>query len=175
VVAVGAVALTVAAPADAREESCPGAAEEPVAERPARAVSATICLVNRERERLGLPDLREQEQLAEAAEGHARDMVRRHYFSHVSPGGTTMVDRLRAAGFIRGGDAWAVGETLAWGGGRRARPASVVDAWLESPAHRQVLLDRRYRRLGVGLAAGVPRRDAPAGGATYAMELGVRW
>jgi uncharacterized protein YkwD len=175
VVALGAVALTATAPAEAREEPCPGATEEPVAERQARAVAATVCLVNRERERLGLPELREQEQLAAAAEEHARDMVRRRYFAHVSPSGETMIDRLREAGFIRSGDGWAVGEALAWGGGRRARPASVVAAWLDSPPHRQVLLDRRYRRLGLGLAAGIPRVAAPAGGATYALDVGVRW
>jgi uncharacterized protein YkwD len=175
-VAIGAAALTGVANAETREETCPGAAEEPAAETQVRAVSATICLINEERERHHVPQLREQEQLTAAAEGHARDMVRRHYFGHVSPGGTTMTERLREAGFIRSGDAWAVGETLAWGRGRPARPSWVVAAWFDSAAHRRVLLDRRYRRLGVGLAPGIPRPGAGGlGGATYAAELGVRW
>ena len=63
--------------------------------------------------------------LGEAARRHAADMVRRGYFSHVSPGGRDMGDRLRRAGYGNG-DSWRAGENLAWAraSGRRRRRSS---------------------------------------------------
>jgi uncharacterized protein YkwD len=81
-----------------------------------------------------------------------------------------MVDRLRA--YIGGGRRWAVGETLAWGRGSLATPEAIVAAWLESPPHRRVLLEARYRDVGIGVTTGVPVAGDP--GVTYAAELGVR-
>jgi hypothetical protein len=46
-------------------------------------------------------------------------MVSRGYFGHTDPSGTTMMDRVRAAGYIRDGDRrWAVGENIALGQGQ---------------------------------------------------------
>jgi uncharacterized protein YkwD len=130
-----------------------------------------VCVLNHERAHRNLPVLRVNGQLERAAEGHATDMVRRSYFSHVSPGGATMVDRLRG-GYVSAGRRWAVGETLAWGTGSRATPDDIVAAWLASPPHRRVVLGARYRDVGVGVAWGLPFADTA--GATYAAELGAR-
>ena len=35
--------------------------------------------------------------------------------------------------------------------------ATIVGRWLASPSHRRVLMDRRFRRLGVGVRSGVVR------------------
>jgi uncharacterized protein YkwD len=51
---------------------------------------------------------------------------------------------------------WRVGEVLAWAGEPIDTPADIVAAWLASPGHRRVLLDRRYRDIGIGVVAGVP-------------------
>ncbi len=99
-------------------------------------------------------------------------MVRHRYFSHVAPDGRTMTARLRDAGYIREGRRWAVGETLAWGTFGRATPRRTVQNWMDSPPHRRVLLDPRYRDVGVGAAYGSPRRRRGPG-ATYAAAFGV--
>jgi uncharacterized protein YkwD len=47
-----------------------------------------------------------------------------------------------------------LGEDLAWGTGSDARPSSIVQGWMDSPSHRAIMLDCRFSRLGVGIAAG---------------------
>jgi uncharacterized protein YkwD len=47
-----------------------------------------------------------------------------------------------------------LGEDLAWGTGSAAAPRAIVRAWMNSPMHRRIMLDCRYSRLGVGIAAG---------------------
>lgn len=131
---------------------------------------AVVCEVNRVRDARGLDALRRDRRLERAGEAHARDMVRRSYFSHVTPEGETVSDRLRDAGYLGGRSPWRVGETLAWGRGRLSTPAATVDAWMESAPHRRVLLNDRYREIGVGVAGGVPSGGA---GTTFAAELGV--
>lgn len=144
----------------------------PVHACPPEGEAAVVCAVNAERAARSRPPLAVHPELAAAARRHARDMVSRHYFAHTSPSGRTLADRLRAAGYLTPARSWAVGEVLAWGTGRLATPAETVAAWMRSPRHRRVLLRRRYRDIGVGIAPATP--FAP-GGATYAAELGRVW
>lgn len=129
----------------------------------------TICLVNAERAARGLPPLRPDRRLRRMAGRHALDMVRRGYFSHRTPTGGRLRDRVRASGYGRS-RRWRVGENLAWGRGARTRPYATVAAWMASPPHRDVILSRRYRQIGIAIV-----RRAPGGpGATYVVELGSR-
>ena len=64
-----------------------------------------------------------------------------------------------------------MGETIAWGSGGRATPASIVRSWLNSPGHRAILLDGRYKDLGVGIALGAPGHGD---GATFTGDFGAR-
>ena len=100
-------------------------------------------------------------------------MARRNYFSHVTPGGDDLGDRLRDAGYGDPGDGWRAGENLGWGTGNRATPASLVDEWLASPGHQRNMLERSFRELGVGVAGGAPQDDGGLPGATYTLNLGV--
>ena len=154
---------------------CQGAHRQAAAGTHEQAVAAVACLVNRARARRGLPRLRANARLARAAAAHASAMVHGGFFAHTTPGGATVAQRLSASGYIRAGRPWSVGETLACGTGRLATAASVVRAWLRSPGHRRVLLSRRFREVGIGVAAGLPIRGVrnPAG-ATFVGELGVR-
>src|SRR5688572_14272382 len=66
-------------------------------------------LVNDERLRHGRDPLLRHSALDRAAQGHAEDMLGRRYFSHVSPEGESVRDRVRATGYR-----WrVVGENLA--------------------------------------------------------------
>lgn len=154
---------------------CPGSLDVPTSQKGTSvAAGAIVCLVNAERTGRRLQPLRRDRDLARAARKHAADMVRRTYFSHVSPGGTDLGDRVRNAGYGRPGDRWRAGENLGWGTSYRATPRSLVDRWLASPGHRRILLGEAYRVLGVGVAAGAPRvTSLGLPGATYAMDLGV--
>lgn len=138
-----------------------------------RLARAAVCLINRRRVARGLRKLRLNPRLSRAARRHTRDMVRRRYFSHVSRGGADVADRLRRSGYIRPNSSWAVGENLAWGSGRRATPRQIVRGWMRSPGHRQNMLSRRFREIGVGVAPRAPvRTKRPA--ATYTTTFGAR-
>jgi uncharacterized protein YkwD len=138
----------------------------------ARIRAAVLCLHNQVRADHGLPPLREQSKLRHAAGGHSSDMVDRRYFEHTSPGGSTMVDRIVGAGYVRASAGWLLGENLEWGTGRLATPRGAVRAWLDSPPHRANLLKRGYREVGIGVALGVPTGDDA--GATYTVDFGTR-
>jgi uncharacterized protein YkwD len=126
------------------------------------APAATLCLLNQERTSRGLDPLAGSPTLDKAAVAYARDMVARGFFDHVSPGGGTMVDRMKAAGWAPTG-AWTAGENIAWGTGTLATPAAIVDGWMHSPGHKANILSAAYGQVGIGIAAGAPQaglRDA---------------
>jgi uncharacterized protein YkwD len=149
-----------------------GSARVPTEVTLQEAAASAARAINRERAVRDLVPLGVDPRLALAAQRHARDMVRRGFFSHVTPDGRGMTARVRVTGYLRNAAAWALGETLAWGAGSCSTPAAAVAAWMESPPHRRVILSRRYLQVGVGVAIGLPLGPAPAAGATYAAELG---
>lgn len=79
---------------------------------------------------------------------------------------------MRATGYLRDAVAWALGETLAWGIERRSTPAATVGAWMDSGTHRRVLLNRRYRELGIGVEHGTPLAPSLDSAATFVAEFG---
>jgi uncharacterized protein YkwD len=161
----------VAQAADAAD--CPGSLDAPTASNASAAADAITCLVNQERAQRGMKQLSRDSDLTTVARRQANDMVRRTYFSHVTPGGSDLGDRLRAVGY-GSGHSWRAGEALGWGTGDRATPNALVDEWLASPPHRKILLDRGFREIGVGVTSGAPEKtDGDLPGATYALDLGV--
>ena len=140
---------------------------------PAVVREALLCEIDRVRARRDVRDLRASEQLDLAASRHAADMFERRYFSHVSPGGGDLGDRVRRAGFARPDCSWAVGEVLSWGVGHRSTAAGTVRAWLSSPSHRRILVSRRYGQVGLGMQAGTPFDGFP-NGVTVVAVLGRR-
>jgi uncharacterized protein YkwD len=133
----------------------------------------TICLLNRERAKRGLPALRENSLLSAASTEHSGDMVRNGYFEHAAADGRTVADRLRAVGYGRGTTVSA-GENIAYGVGQDGTPAAIVALWMHSPGHRADILRRSYTEIGIGIALGAPavpddeQRDA----ATYTTDFG---
>ena len=112
-----------------------------------------IDAVNGQRRARGLPPYQVDEQLAAIARAHVQDMIARGYFSHTTPEGKTLRDRLREQGIEVH---WA-GENIQ----RNARPASeavqfAFNWFMESEPHRKNILHSHYTRIGVGVGEGPP-------------------
>ena len=104
--------------------------------------SSIVRAMNVVRARNGVPPLRVGRALTRAARAHSADMARRGYFDHGA-----FVQRLRSFG-VR---APFIGENLA-SGPSPLSAAAIVQMWIASPPHRQNLLDRGFRSIGVGVA-----------------------
>ena len=169
-----ALAVPAIVPAQASAARCPGAYLNPTSGSAATIRGATLCLLNVERRQRGIGPLRHDARLATAATRHSRDMVRRRYFSHFSPGGSDMVDRIRRTRYTRSARSWSVGENIAWGAQHMGTPRSIVRIWMNSAPHRRNILNRRFREIGIGVAQGAPvRRPMPRAG-TYTTNFGFR-
>lgn len=166
-------ALPAAAPA--ATDACEGTDLRPSPANVEDVREATLCLINAEREERGLRALSRHGELLEAAQDYSRLMVRKRFFGHVSPGGSTLTTRVRrGTTYLRGVRRWALGENLAWGTGSRSTPASVVRAWMRSSGHRRNILNRRFRQIGIGVSMGSPRTGRKRPAATYTTNFGLR-
>ena len=155
-----------AVPTAFARSACRHAAEVPLSVTQAR--SATLCLLNVQRADHGLAPLREENHLQRAAVTYSHAMVRQRFFDHVAPNGSTLQQRIAQAGY-RG---WStIGENLAWGSGRLATPASIVDGWMHSPGHRANILDGTFDQIGVGIASGAPMSGIGGSAAVYTTDF----
>jgi uncharacterized protein YkwD len=171
-VALLATGALLAAPAQAGAKAraaCTGTDVAPSAEN-LDAVRATIlCLHNRERVARGLAPLRENPRLRRAADGHSVEMVVTRQFEHGDFAGRILRTRYGR------GQAWAMGENIAWGTGILATAGEIQRAWMASPPHRANILRRQFREIGIGIALGAPVPDTGGlPGATYTADFGAR-
>jgi uncharacterized protein YkwD len=118
-------------------------------------------LVNQERESRHLQPLAPSRELADVARAHGLELARSGQLSHVNRAGQNPLDRVRAAG-IEGMSLLA--ENLGKTSVRVDRMAALLAAWLESPAHRENLLNPAFNATGIAVV------DTPEG-ATLAVEL----
>jgi uncharacterized protein YkwD len=114
---------------------------------PARVRAAMLAEVNGVRRKAGAPPLRSNPLLDKAAQKHAEDMLARGYFAHESPGGGTVRERAKEAGY----DWREIGENIAEG---QRSVDEVMDGWMKSPGHRRNLLDPSFADIGIGVATG---------------------
>jgi uncharacterized protein YkwD len=171
-VSAAAAALLLAAGASSASAArCSGARAVAAARTVSPARQTTICLVNAERARRGLSPLRTNRDLTVAAQRHSADMVRRGFFDHETPNGTTVRERVQRTGYLRGAWRWSLGENIGWAAQSGATPAGMVRAWMNSPGHRAIILNARFREAGVGIAMGIPTRGGS--GATFTMDFGL--
>jgi uncharacterized protein YkwD len=105
--------------------------------------SELLGLINQARQQHGLAPLTLSAELITAAQGHADDMAQHNYFSHSGRNGSSLADRVQAAGYAYR----AVGENIA-AGNRTA--SAVFEQWMNSPGHRQNMLNGTFTELGVG-------------------------
>ena len=169
--AVAALAAPAGAHASAQDAACPGADAVPTAATVAQSSQAILCLLNDERAAAGLRPVAETAGLTQPSAAYSARMVAESFFAHVSPDGSTLVDRLTAARYIAPDGDWTVGENLAWGQGDLGTPRNIVVAWMNSPGHRQNILTGEFDEIGIGIALGTP--GDPSWGATYTTDFGA--
>jgi uncharacterized protein YkwD len=172
-VGLAAATLLLLAAAPARASVCPHGDDVATTLSPADRRAALLCVIGAERGTRGLATIRESAQLTLAAQRHADDMVARAFFAHVTPGGTTLAERVLATGYINNRRTWALGEAIAWAQDPLDTATQLVRAWLNSPPHRAILLDRSFRDVGIGLTPGLTDGSAGAG-ATAVLDFGFR-
>ena len=106
-----------------------------------------IALTNQKREQNGLSDLSYNSQLAAAAVAKAQNMFSENYWAHNSPSGRTPWSFITAAGY-----------RYVFAGENLARDfedsGAVVNAWMNSPSHRDNLLDKNFKEIGVAVESG---------------------
>ncbi len=118
-----------------------------------------MMLVNRTRTAMGLKPLRYNVMLERSAQAYAEDMARRGYFSHVSPEGETLSNRIQKGGYrdrtfqtdCRCVKGYSLAENLARG---QRTPEDAMRAWMQSPSHRAAILSSEYKEIGFGISAG---------------------
>jgi uncharacterized protein YkwD len=104
-----------------------------------------LTLVNQERAKAGCQPLTADSRLATAARLHSEDMAARNFFDHTNPDGVTFDQRITKAGYRSSGAAENIAK-------RQTTPASVMEAWMNSPGHRANILNCGLKNLGVGVA-----------------------
>ena len=132
-------------------------------------------LINAQRVMHGFDPLEHVEAIRLIARGHSEDMASRDYFSHDSPEGLDPTDRGRRAGYdcfkdygsyFTLGLAENIHQGWLFAGYRtvngRTTPydlysaeeiaQNAVEGWMNSPGHRQIILDSSYDRAGMGIA-----------------------
>lgn len=176
-------ALVVASPAAARTGSTPSAqsyanaakagcagADTPTTDI-RRFRKAVSCLHNLERRHHGLGSLRMNSDLSRVAAKHARDMVRRHYFEHLSPSHRDHMDRIAASRYKPSAGRWSAGENLYFSRGI-ATPRQMMSAWMKSPAHRRNILMGCWHDFGLGVVKTSPYGERA--GLTVVALFGTR-
>jgi hypothetical protein len=91
-------------------------------------------------------------QLAQAAQAKANDMAARNYWSHITPDGDEPWVFIAQTGYSY----QAAGENLAYG---FDSSAAAVSGWMNSPSHRENLLNNNYLDVGFGIANAANYQD----------------
>lgn len=166
--ATAALCSILASPASA----CPGADQPPGTQSSDDTRLSVTCLINEQRRRHHLHNVRPNIDLGVAAQGHSNAMVAGNFFSHGGDG--TLESRAANAGYLAGARAWGLGENLEWGVGRAGTPRAMVRRWMHSPEHRNVMLSRQFRQIGIGVVNGAPIPGDNPGSETYTAMFGYR-
>jgi uncharacterized protein YkwD len=145
-------------------------------ERRASLESAIVHEMNRVREARGLTPLDVSPSLRTAARDHTRSMLQIGFFGHDSADGTSFSDRIRRHYTNRGWRTWSVGEALLASESQPIDAQHVVEAWLESPPHRVIILSPTWKDAGIGALYTPTAPNEYGGAATIAVtaDFGLR-
>lgn len=104
-------------------------------------------LTNLERSKAGLPNLKINPELSQAAKSKAADMIKRGYWSHNTPDGKEPWIFISQSGYTY----LHAGENLARD---YSSAESAVSAWMNSGSHRANMLNPNYQDIGVAVIEG---------------------
>jgi len=110
-------------------------------------VDEVFRLTNQKRQEAGLPPLKLDPVLSQAAKNKGEDMLVKDYWAHVSPDGVEPWKFFLDAGYKYR----YAGENLARD---FSNAASAVDAWMASPSHRENMLSPKYEEIGIAVVEG---------------------
>ncbi len=104
-----------------------------------------LASTNRQRENNQVGDLSINSELSAAAQAKANDMATRNYWAHNTPDGKEPWVFINATGYKY----QKAGENLAYG---FLSSKDTVTGWMNSPSHRENLLDKDFTEVGFGFA-----------------------
>ena len=120
----------------------------PTEDNEAKSFEAEVVrLVNIERKKAGLEELKHNWELSRVARYKSEDMRDKGYFAHNSPTYGTPFQMMKSFGISYR----TAGENIAKG---QTTPAAVVNAWMNSSGHRANILNPSFTEIGVGYASG---------------------
>jgi hypothetical protein len=105
-------------------------------------------LTNQTRQKHNLPPLDYNKKLEQAAYLKAQDMFKRNYWAHYAPDGTTPWQFILTSGYRY----QYAGENLAK---NFLFSQDVVNAWMDSPTHRENILKKEYNEVGFAVVNGI--------------------
>lgn len=111
-------------------------------------IDQLLSSTNQKRAEAGLSNLKLNAQLSEAAAEKAKHMFTNNYWAHTSPSGATPWDFIIESGYTYS----VAGENLAK---NFSDSTGVVEAWMNSPSHRENLLRAQYEDIGFAVVNGV--------------------
>lgn len=110
-------------------------------------IDEVVRLTNEQRLAQGLPALKYNERLADAARRKAANMFEENYWSHYSPSGKDPWTWFNAAGYKY----THAGENLAKDFGSSDR---MISAWMDSATHRANIVNAKFQEIGVAVVPG---------------------
>jgi uncharacterized protein YkwD len=129
----------------------PGAVQSAVGSQSTRSVASleggVLAELNTVRAAHGLRPLRLNAELSAAARQHTSEMLTDGYFEHESFDGSAFWKRIKRF-YGPGAGSWSVGENLLWSSNTLAAKRA-VELWMASPGHRENILNRSWREIGI--------------------------
>jgi uncharacterized protein YkwD len=113
----------------------------PVAKAASSPQAQMFSAMNAARARNGVPVAGISKSLTVASTRYAQTLAKEHLFQHAT--------RIRTSRAYS-----VVGEILARSPGKRASIDPIVQAWLDSPVHRPILLGSEFQQVGLGMSYG---------------------
>lgn len=149
-----ALALTGGAPdpAFAGGNKCPKENATPRGTTSAKLGAAVECLIAKQRRGANLEQLDSVGSLSRVADTHTDVMIKKDCLDHRCDGEESLEKRIIRSGYPIPGGRYGFGEIT----GCSLTPKAMVTAWMDRKVHRNRILGRAYRDVGVGAAKGKP-------------------